>query len=140
MQYHIVIPIKTAKILALSDYGEYQKRLQNRLQIMAMKDTAQILSKIPQMSGAIWAFDKTGTMISSEDLSVEIRNARLEFQAIYCLIGGADGLGAPILQSAHKVFSLGKITLPHAMMPLILSEQIYRAESILNNSPYHLGH
>ena len=56
---------------------------------------------------------------------------------IALVIGGADGLHISIKQKADWLWSLSKLTLPHAMVRVLLSEQLYRAHSIIQNHPYH---
>ena len=59
-------------------------------------------------------------------------NKRLVF-----IIGGPYGFAPAIYQTAHEKISLSKMTFSHQMIRLIFVEQLYRAFSILNNSPYH---
>ena len=53
------------------------------------------------------------------------------------MIGGADGLDPSLRQEAELVVSFGGMTLPHQLVRLIASEQIYRAMTILSGHPYH---
>jgi 23S rRNA (pseudouridine1915-N3)-methyltransferase len=53
------------------------------------------------------------------------------------VIGGAEGLGAPLKREAALLLRLSSLTLPHALAQVILLEQIYRAASILTGHPYH---
>ncbi|MGN0528195.1 MAG: 23S rRNA (pseudouridine(1915)-N(3))-methyltransferase RlmH, partial [Eubacterium sp.] len=53
------------------------------------------------------------------------------------VIGGSFGLSPQIKSISSFKLSFGKMTLPHQLMRLVLTEQIYRAFSILNNSKYH---
>jgi 23S rRNA (pseudouridine1915-N3)-methyltransferase len=53
------------------------------------------------------------------------------------IIGGADGLHASIKQKADWLWALSKLTLPHAMVRVLLAEQLYRAYSVITNHPYH---
>lgn len=55
------------------------------------------------------------------------------------VIGGAHGLGASILDRAAKTVRLSSMTLPHEMARLVLTEQLYRAGTILRSEPYHKG-
>jgi 23S rRNA (pseudouridine1915-N3)-methyltransferase len=55
------------------------------------------------------------------------------------LIGGADGLGEEALSKADLRLSLGPMILPHGLARIVLTEQIYRAETILAGHPYHRG-
>lgn len=53
------------------------------------------------------------------------------------LIGGAEGVGQPVLDRADQVLSLGVMTWPHFLVRAMLAEQIYRARSISQGHPYH---
>jgi 23S rRNA (pseudouridine1915-N3)-methyltransferase len=53
------------------------------------------------------------------------------------LIGGADGLPPAIKSGADFTWSLTPLTLPHGLARVLLSEQLYRAHSVLRNHPYH---
>ncbi len=53
------------------------------------------------------------------------------------LVGGPDGLDAGLKGSADTTLRLSSLTLPHAIVRIVLAEQLYRALSILDNHPYH---
>jgi 23S rRNA (pseudouridine1915-N3)-methyltransferase len=53
------------------------------------------------------------------------------------LIGGPDGLHAPLKLACAQKISLSKLTLPHPLVRVVLAEQLYRAWTILTNHPYH---
>jgi 23S rRNA (pseudouridine1915-N3)-methyltransferase len=53
------------------------------------------------------------------------------------VIGGADGLEADVKERADKLISLSALTFPHALVRVVLAEQLYRAWSILAKHPYH---
>lgn len=53
------------------------------------------------------------------------------------LVGGPDGLASELLAGADERWSLSALTLPHALVRVVVAEQLYRAWSILNNHPYH---
>lgn len=53
------------------------------------------------------------------------------------MIGGSLGLSPAVLKRADAQISFGRFTLPHQLMRLVLSEQIYRAFTIINGLPYH---
>lgn len=53
------------------------------------------------------------------------------------IIGGSNGVSDKVKNRADYKMSFGKVTYPHQLMRVILSEQIYRAFSIMNNLPYH---
>jgi len=63
---------------------------------------------------------------------LNFKNKKINF-----LIGDTDGVSSDIKEKADLVLSLSPLTFPHELARLILIEQIYRAISISNNSPYH---
>ena len=71
--------------------------------------------------------------------SIELTSLLLNFKnkKINFLIGDADGIPSDIKEKSNLLLSLSPLTFPHELARLILIEQIYRAVSISNNSPYH---
>jgi len=53
------------------------------------------------------------------------------------IIGGADGIAAPLKASADETLALSAMTLPHGLARVLLAEQIYRAHTLLSGHPYH---
>jgi 23S rRNA (pseudouridine1915-N3)-methyltransferase len=53
------------------------------------------------------------------------------------VIGGSLGLSAEVIKRADYHLSFSKMTFPHQLMRVVLLEQIYRAERINSNEPYH---
>ncbi len=119
--------------------AEYEKRVRARLplEIIEAKDEAALLQRIPPRS-ELWVLDERGKELSSEELSRAIgeRMSRGE-SGIAFAIGGADGHGPAVLERARVRWSLGRLTLPHRLVRVILLEQLYRALAILRGEPYH---
>lgn len=62
----------------------------------------------------------------------------LEHQAkVFFIIGGASGHGESVKKSSRQSISLSLMTFPHQVARILLVEQIYRAETIFLNHPYH---
>jgi 23S rRNA (pseudouridine1915-N3)-methyltransferase len=79
-----------------------------------------------------------GKLISSEDLAAKISEIAVDgYSSIVFVIGGSLGLSDAVKNRANAKISLGRITLPHQLARVVLSEQIYRAFMINNGSPYH---
>jgi 23S rRNA (pseudouridine1915-N3)-methyltransferase len=53
------------------------------------------------------------------------------------VVGGADGLDPSLIKQADFCWSLSKLTLPHAFVRVLLTEQLYRAYTVTQNHPYH---
>jgi len=83
------------------------------------------------------ALDERGTQLSTRELAAWLKQRMQEGTDLAFLIGGADGLAPQVLERANFKWSLSRLTLPHAMVRVLLSEQLYRAHSILANHPYH---
>lgn len=83
------------------------------------------------------ALDVKGECWSSEQLSQQMVKWQEDGRPIDLLVGGPDGLAASCLARAEKKWSLSALTFPHALVRIILAEQIYRAYAILQHHPYH---
>jgi 23S rRNA (pseudouridine1915-N3)-methyltransferase len=85
----------------------------------------------------IVALDERGTQLSTVALAGKLKNWQLEADDVALVIGGPDGLDPAFKQAAHERIRLSDLTLPHAMVRVLLVEQLYRAWSINANHPYH---
>jgi 23S rRNA (pseudouridine1915-N3)-methyltransferase len=84
------------------------------------------------------ALDQTGAAWTSRDLAVRLAAWRDGgASALAFAIGGAEGLGQAVIESADTVLSLGPMTWPHFLVRGMLLEQLYRAQQILAGHPYH---
>lgn len=79
-----------------------------------------------------------GKTFSSEEFSKQLEEASIKgFSTLTFIIGGSLGLAQDVEKRANLSVSFGRLTLPHQLMRLVLVEQIYRAFTIQQGSPYH---
>lgn len=85
----------------------------------------------------IIALDERGTAVSTTALAGKLQAWQQDAQDVAIVIGGPDGLDPEFKRLAHERLRLSDLTLPHAMVRVLLIEQLYRAWSITVNHPYH---
>lgn len=101
-------------------------------------DEAVRLLKAVAQAEVIVALHETGQSLSSVAFASQLRTHRDQGrQCLAFMIGGPDGHGADALQKAAFKLSLGAMTLPHGLARVVLSEQLYRAATIISGHPYH---
>ena len=83
------------------------------------------------------ALDERGTSLTTMALAGKLKAWQLESDDVALVIGGPDGLDPAFRQGAHERIRLSDLTLPHAMVRVLLIEQLYRAWSINAGLPYH---
>jgi len=96
----------------------------------------RILRRVPR-GAVVVALDEGGQQWSSQQLADQLAAWLLGGRDLCLLIGGADGLAPACLERAHSIWSLSRLTLPHALVRIVLAEQLYRAWSMYKNHPYH---
>ncbi|MES2879816.1 MAG: 23S rRNA (pseudouridine(1915)-N(3))-methyltransferase RlmH [Pseudomonadota bacterium] len=99
-------------------------------------ERARIEAVIPK-GCRIVALDERGTTLTTVALAQKLQYWQLESDDVALVIGGPDGLDPAFKQAAHERIRLSDLTLPHAMVRVLLIEQLYRAWSINANHPYH---
>ena len=93
---------------------------------------------IKKLTGTVVVTDVQGTLVSSEDIAKIIKNSALNGKStISVVIGSSEGLCDKVKKLADHRISFGRVTYPHQLMRVILTEQLYRAMTILNNVTYH---
>ena len=85
------------------------------------------------------ALDIAGKAVSTELIAERFDQWQMQGEQVSIVIGGPDGLHARVLALAKERWSLGRITLPHPLVRVVLSEQLYRAWSVRAGHPYHRG-
>jgi len=103
-----------------------------------MEAEAVLLQRVIPRGAVIVALDERGTVLSSPAFSNRIAGWRDEGRGdVAFVIGGADGIAPSLRAQADVALSFGKMVWPHMLARVMLSEQLYRAASILAGSPYH---
>ena len=135
-------------------FNEYTRRMPREAQISLLeikpeprtagKITAQImeaeaqriLAALPKNCRRI-ALDERGTQPTTRQLAALMQDWMREGGDVAFIIGGADGLHESVKQAAQQLLALSALTLPHALVRVLLAEQLYRAYSLMHNHPYH---
>ena len=113
-----------------------EPRSSKSLETLMAAERARIEAAIPK-GCRIVALDERGSSLTTMALAGKLRDWQLSGDDVALVIGGPDGLDLAFRQAAHERIRLSDLTLPHAMVRVLLIEQLYRAWSINANHPYH---
>ena len=83
------------------------------------------------------AMGEGGQVYNSKEFTNKMTGWIQNYQSLTFIIGGADGIHQTLINKADFILSLSRMTFPHQLVKLFLSEQLYRCSAILNNHPYH---
>ena len=104
---------------------------------LRMLDEATAIERRLKPQDLIVALDIDGKTVSTENIADALSSWQAEGAKVAFIIGGPDGLHPTLKARASARWSLGRITLPHPLVRVILAEQLYRACSINGGHPYH---
>ncbi len=138
---------------AQTAWDDYAKRFppELRVELKAVKTEPRGSRTVEQLMAAerkrieeaipkgtrIVALDERGSTLNTMALAAKLKDWQLGGDDVALVIGGPDGLEPAFRQAAHERIRLSDLTLPHAMVRVLLVEQLYRAWSINANHPYH---
>lgn len=138
---------------AQTAWDDYAKRFppELRVELKAVKTETRGSKTLDQLYAAereriegaiprgtrIVALDERGTSLTTVALARKLKGWQLESDDVALVIGGPDGLDPAFKQAAHERIRISDLTLPHAMVRVLLVEQLYRAWSINAGHPYH---
>jgi 23S rRNA (pseudouridine1915-N3)-methyltransferase len=98
----------------------------------------RILKRLPKEAYVISLDREKGKQHSSERLALKLADLGASGRShVAFVIGGPLGLSPDVLWRSNELWSLGSITLPHALARVVLLEQLYRAEKMHRNEKYH---
>ena len=135
-------------------YEDYAKRFppELKLELKAVKAEPRTSGKTaPQMMAAEAQrleaaipkgarrviLDERGTRLTTVQLAERLRAWLGEGRDVALLVGGPDGLDPALKASADETLRISDLTLPHAMVRVLLAEALYRAWSVTTGHPYH---
>ncbi len=125
------------KIIELPDEPLPESPSQRDIKSIQKAEADKIKKNIKSQDYNI-ALDLTGIQLSSEDFANKIKSITVNgFSTINFIIGGTTGIDRELVANSNFVFSFSKLTFPHQLIRLFLSEQIFRAFKIINNEKYH---
>lgn len=125
--------LKRIRNIELKQYEVKTKNKEKKIE----EEADKLINSTPK-NGKLILLDEEGENISSSDLAKLILNwNNSNITSVNFAIGGAFGNGIKIKRTADKIIALGKLTWPHQMVKMMISEQIYRIETIIHGHPYH---
>ena len=125
------------EMIELADEKTPDKASEIENQKILETEGARILSKVGERDFVL-VLAIEGKTFSSEEFSKQSEEASIKgYSTLTFIIGGSLGLAPSVKNRANLSVSFGRLTLPHQLMRLVLVEQIYRAFTIQQGSPYH---
>ena len=125
------------EMIELTDEKTPDKASESENQKILETEGERILSKVGERDFAV-VLAIEGKTFSSEEFSKQLEQASIKgYSTLTFIIGGSLGLAPIVKNRANLSVSFGRLTLPHQLMRLVLVEQIYRAFTIQQGSPYH---
>ena len=102
------------------------------------EEAGRLLARAP-VGATVVALAREGPAWTSEELAGRMEGWRMAARPLAFVIGGSRGLAPGLLASAATRWSLGALTLPHELARVVVTEQLYRAFTIIRGEPYHKG-
>ena len=105
-----------------------------------MRAEAKRLEQLLATQGGTWRrviLDERGDALTTRQLAERLERWQAGGDNVALIIGGPDGLDAEFKATAQESLRLSSLTLPHALVRVILAEALYRASSLLRGHPYH---
>jgi 23S rRNA (pseudouridine1915-N3)-methyltransferase len=138
---------------ATAAYDEFARRFppEMRLELKAVKaeprggqdaaramvaEAARLVAACPKGARRV-VLDEHGTRLTTAQLAQRLQVWRGDGRDVALLVGGPDGLDAALKASADETLRLSDLTLPHALVRVLLAEALYRAWTLLMHHPYH---
>ncbi len=154
MRIHLITVANKVPAWVVDGYNEYARRMppEARLELVEVRPEPREGGKTPEQMMAVEAkrilaaIPKGATLIALDERGRETDTRGLAklLEAwmgggadVALVIGGADGLAPEIKSTAASLLRLSSLTLPHALVRVVLAEALYRAWSVVKGHPYH---
>lgn len=128
--------LRTPLVLELHEIPVVTRRAGENPQRAILKEGAAMLAALGKDDYVV-ALEITAKTMSTEQLSTWLAERMREGRPLALLIGGPDGLSPQCRDRADQSWSLSPLTLPHALVRVVVAEQLYRAMTLLAGHPYH---
>lgn len=126
---------RTGRPLGLGPFSEHEVEDKRG---GGMAAEAELLSRAVPSGALIAVLDERGRVMSSPEFADQLAKWRDDGrQDVAFIIGGADGIAPALRDRADFALSFGRMVWPHMLVRVMLTEQLYRAASILSGAPYH---
>ncbi len=129
--------IRRTQRLELKEVREAGRRARDASTVLRLEADA-LLAAIPEGSRP-FALTRGGRGYTSEQFARQLRAWQHDARDIALIIGGAHGLDQRVLDRTEGTLSLSQLTMPHELVRVVLTEQLYRALTIMRGEPYHKG-
>jgi len=128
--------LRTPLVLELHEIPVATRRAGENPQRAILREGADMLAALGKDDYVV-ALEIAAKSMSTEQLSAWLAERMRDGRSLALLIGGPDGLALPCRERADQSWSLSPLTLPHALVRIVVAEQLYRAMSLLAGHPYH---
>ena len=128
--------LRTPLVLELQEIAVATRRAGENPQRAVHREGADMLAALGKDDYVV-ALEINAKSMSTEQLSAWLAERMREGRPLALLIGGPDGLAPQCRERADRSWSLSTLTLPHALVRVVVAEQLYRAMSLLAGHPYH---
>ena len=154
MRIHLITVANKAPAWVIDGYHDYARRMppEARLELVEVKpepreggktptqmmtaEAKRIAAAIPKGATVI-ALDERGRDTGTKDLALHLEGWLAGGADVALIVGGPDGLAPEIKSKASLLLRLSSLTLPHALVRVVLAEALYRAWSVVKGHPYH---
>ena len=139
--YRLAVDDYGRRLRRYATYREHEVREASRAPTIAAQraeEAKRIGARIAD-GAAVVAVTRQGAAWTSTDLARQLERWLRSARPVAFLLGGSQGLDPLLLAEAGARWSLGPLTLPHELARVVVTEQLYRAFTILRGEPYHKG-